>query len=563
MKFSLKQVGLVACTAVLSLSLFGCGAQSSESSGDSGKQDTLSVELKAVDYTKADYNDVKDGGELRLTLGELPPQGNVWHMDAGKYSRSIWVWYNPELILMDEKFEPRPNPEYLTNVKAEEKDGKTVVTYDINEKANFNDGTPIDWKAFETTWKINNGKSDAYAPNSTDGYQDIESVTKGANDRQVVVTFDKIFPWYWSLFGSLAHPKLEDPEFYANGYLEKPQNDLGAGPYMVESYDQKAGKVTFVKNPKWWGRPGKLDRITFTAMGDQASINAMKNNEIDAVGIGTAERYAALKDIPDTKVYMAGSAANEVFMLNAHSDKLKDIKVREAIMRAIDRKQLAEINFNGLDYKPELSGSFLYFPYQKEYHDNFAEAVTFDPEAAKKLLDEAGWKPGDDGIRVKDGARLELNFPTFSDDKTIKAVLLAEQQMLKTVGVDMKIVERPPADFSQVYTKREFDAMSLMFYAGDPYGVAYFGQMYGSDSGLNLSGTGTPEMDAKIKELQALPTADAQVKRGNELEVEAFKLYGIMPGPVYPAMQMVKKDLVNAGATGFMVIPREEIGWKK
>lgn len=67
-------------------------------------------------------------------------------------------------------------------------------------------------------------------------------------------------------------------------------------------------------------------------------------------------------------------------------------------------------------------------------------------------------------------------------------------------------------------TRRDFDMFPMGFSQSDPYGVAYFQQTYASDSQLNRSGTGTPEMDEKINELQKLPTEDEQIRRANELE---------------------------------------------
>ena len=101
--------------------------------------------------------------------------------------------------------------------------------------------------------------------------------------------------------------------------------------------------------------------------------------------------------------------------------------------------------------------------------------------------------------------------------------------MLKDVGVDLKIEERPSSEFSKVTSERDFDLFLSAFASSDPFGVAYFGQTYASDSTLNMSSTGTKEFDKKIEELQKLPTKDEQIDRVNELESEAFGHYGILP----------------------------------
>ena len=95
---------------------------------------------------------------------------------------------------------------------------------------------------------------------------------------------------------------------------------------------------------------------------------------------------------------------------------------------------------------------------------------------------------------------------TFGDSQLVKSTAAAMQKMLKDIGVDLQVEERPSSDFSQVTAEREFDVLTSGFVSYDPYGVTYFKQVYASDSELNKSGTGTPEMDQKIAELQQLPT---------------------------------------------------------
>ena len=101
------------------------------------------------------------------------------------------------------------------------------------------------------------------------------------------------------------------------------------------------------------------------------------------------------------------------------------------------------------------------------------------------------------------------------------------------------------------------------FSMSDPYGVAYFGQIYRSNSELNKSGTGTAELDKKIDELQQIGHKDEQIKRSNELEKEAFKEYGLMPFANGPDMSAVKEGLANLGGYSFAVVPVEDIGWEK
>lgn len=270
-------------------------------------------------------------------------------------------------------------------------------------------------------------------------------------------------------------------------------------------------------------------------------------------------------NIPKTLVEIrtALRPSNFLLTLNSKSPVLADKTVREAFMTGIDRAQLAAIRFNGLNYSEKLPGSFLLFQTQEGYEDNFGSVVSYDQDKAKQLLDDAGWKESANGIREKDGAPLSVRYVTLGDSPMVQATATALQKMLKDIGVDCKVEERPTSDFSKVSTERDFDLFMMGFNSGDPFGVAYFGQVYGSDSELNKSGTGTPEMDAKIADLQKIADPDEQIKRANELEKEAFKEYGIMPYANGADMVAVKPGLANFGANSFAVLPVENIGWAK
>ena len=215
------------------------------------------------------------------------------------------------------------------------------------------------------------------------------------------------------------------------------------------------------------------------------------------------------------------------------------------------------------DSSKDLPGSLNLVQTQDGYEDNFGAVVQFEPDKAKQLLDDAGWTAGDDGIREKDGEKLSLRYVLLGDDPTSKAEAGATQKMLRDIGVDLRIEERPASDFSKITSERDFDVFPMGFSMSDPYGVAYFGQIYRSNSELNKSGTGTAELDKKIDELQQIGDKDEQIKRSNELEKEAFKEYGLMPFANGPDMSAVKEGLANLGGYSFAVVPVEDIGWEK
>ena len=553
-------MSVVAVVAATGLLLSGC--TSDKKNANSGPATT--VEIKPTgDYNPLERDQIKDGGELTLPILEVPEQSNSLHGNAIVDGTTLWRWYNPQMTLADGDGTWHPNPAYLTNVNAEEVDGKTVVTYDINPDAVFNDGTPIDWRVFETMWKFNNAENPDVVANSTDGYDQIESVTAGESDKQAVVTYKQAYPWWQALFDRVLHPSVADAQTFNEGYLKNPHPEWGAGPYKVDQFDYNSGTVSFVPNEKWWGEKPKLDKVTYRQMESQATINAYQAGEVDAVEITNKDHLAVAKTVKDTVLRGTLRPSNYLVTLNAKTPTLEDVKVREAVFTGMDRETLAQVRFNGMDYTENLPGSFALFQNQKGYQDNFGSLVTYDQDKAKQLLDEAGWAESGDGIREKDGKKLTLRYVTFGDSQLVKSTAAAMQKMLKDIGVDLQVAERPSSDFSKVIAEREFDVLTSGFMSYDPYGVAYFKQVYASDSELNKSGTGTPEMDEKIAELQQLPTQEEQIKRANELEKEALQQYGIMPYVNGPQLYATKNGLANYGSYAFALVPKENIGWAK
>ena len=553
-------MSVVAVVAATGLLLGGC--TSDKKNANSGPAAT--VEIKPTgDYNPLERDQIKDGGELTLPILEVPEQSNSLHGNAIVDGTTLWRWYNPQMTLADGDGTWHPNPAYLTNVNAEEVDGKTVVTYDINPDAVFNDGTPIDWRVFETMWKFNNAENPDVVANSTDGYDQIESITAGESDKQAVVTYKQAYPWWQALFDRVLHPSVADAQTFNEGYLKNPHPEWGAGPYKVDQFDYNSGTVSFVPNEKWWGEKPKLDKVTYRRMELQAAINAFQSGEIDATVVSDKDRLAVAKSMKDVNIQGTLQPTHWVLTANSKAPNLGDVKVREALFTGINRETLAQIRFNGLGYKENLPGSFVMFQNQKGYEDNFGSVVQYDQDKAKQLLDDAGWAVGSDGIREKDGEKLTLRYVTFGDDNQGKSMAAATQKMLKDIGVDLQISERPSADFSKVVANLDFDFLTSGITSYDPYGVMYFKYTYGSDSQVNKSGTGTPELDEQIAELEKLPTQEEQIQKANELEKEALKQYGIMPYANGPRLVASKKTLANYGAMAFAVVPKENIGWAK
>lgn len=572
MKRHQKLMGIAALGGAFALVMSGCAPAGSDG-GDGGEGEAPQT-VTGADYNPQPRENLAEGGELRIPVPNIAEQLNHFHSDGDARVTQISTWFTPQLLLMKPDGTVYKNDAYLDDYSFGVEDGKTVLHFKVNEKAVWNDGTPIDVTAFKATWEAQNGEDEAYQPNATDGWKEIESVEAGENDRDVIVTFKGEFAWPEMVYTSLLHPAVNTPELFNTAFLgDWHAEDWGAGPYTVESFDKTGGVVTLVPNEKWWGNAPLLDKVTFIQMEPTASVNALRNGEVDMAETGSAELLAQVADLKGVKTYKGQATANALFTLNSASPALADLEVRKAVMSAINLEQVKDIVFNGLNYTEDPAGSLTLFSFQPNY-ENALEAAgrkDGDAEGANKILDEAGWVAGADGIREKDGVRLELVFPVHSDTETARARSLAVQAQLKEIGVAVNVDTRPSSDFAEDYTTQNGDIFFLQFTSSDPFGAAWFCQLYCTDSGLNLSGTGTEAIDKMIHEdLETISDPVEQTKAAIKMEADIFsKTWGLLPAFNGPEIWTVKEGLANltpepyVGLDLFGVQPVENVGYEK
>ncbi|MFE6733384.1 ABC transporter family substrate-binding protein [Microbacterium sp. NPDC057650] len=565
-----KLMGALAITGAFALALSGCAAGNS-GSGDN-KDNGEAAGVDAADYNPQPRENLKEGGTVNFPINEIPAQLNSFNSDGSADTARIAAWYTPQILLMKPDGTPYKNDNYLDVWKNEVKDGKTVLTFTFTKEAHWNDGTEMDWTAIDATWKANRSTEEGFNPNATDGYKEIESVTKGDTDKTAIVTFKSEFAWPQMPFlTGVINPHAADPKVFNEGYIDNLHPEWGAGPYTVDEFDPNKDYVSFKPNKEWWGDKPLLDKVTFTGMDAQASINAFKNGQIDTVGTGTKDRLEQVKDMKGVVTYKAQQTANTVIILDSTKPQFKDVEVRHAFFNAIDIDQQKKIAWNGLNYTEDPAGSLTLYSFQPGYKDSQkAAGLKFDVEGAKKMLDDAGWKEGSDGIREKDGQKLEVTYPIFSDDPTQKALAQSLQAQEKAVGIKLNVDTRPSSKFSDDFTSKNWDVMSLRFTASDPFGAAWYCQLYCSDSGLNLSGVGDKELDQKIKDqVESISDPVKQTAAAMDLEPEIVERWGIIGIYNGPSIVTAKKGLANltpepyVGLDLFGVQPVENVGWEK
>jgi peptide/nickel transport system substrate-binding protein len=509
---------------------------------------------------------VKDGGTLTWALTGMPANFNYNNVDGTEEDNFRVV---SALLPAPFDFKADASPvvkkEYVESAEVTSTSPKQVVTYKLNPKAKWSDGTPITWADYEAQWKAVNGTNEAFTISGSQGYEDIESVAKGADDYEVVTTYAKPFADWRALFSPLYPVSTnKDPKVFNEGWVDKPI--ASAGPFKLQGVDQTAKTITLVRDDNWWGDKAKLDRIVYRAIEVDAEVDALANGEIDYMDIGPdVDSLKRAEGISGVAIRRAAGPNFRHFDFNGTSEVLKDVNVRKAIGLALNRATIAKALIGPLGVSAVPLNNHLYMTNQKGYRNNAGDLASPDVAKAKSLLDAAGWVAGANGVRAKGGKALDVRFVIPSQVATSQKEGELAQGMLKAVGVNLKIEVVTSDDFFDKYiTPGNFD-MTTFSWIGTPFPVSSAKSIYvmpqGTEIQQNYSRIGNPTVDKLLSDATSELDATKAIEIGNKLdkaiwdEVHSLTLYQ------RPDIIGAKSKLANLGALGFATVRYEDIGF--
>ncbi|WP_031070934.1 ABC transporter family substrate-binding protein [Streptomyces sp. NRRL WC-3742] len=561
--------GLTAVT--LSLALCSCASGQGDGSGgggDAGPRAAAAPKLTSIDINPHDRAQLRRGGTLNLAIPQFSRQWSPIHTDGSESSTiSVTKPLLPTFFRSDAAGTQTVNPAYLLDARAETKDGRQVVTWTLNPKAHWSDGTPITWRDIEANWKALNGKDPAYKPSSSTGFELVSSVVAGKDDFQAVMTFDRPFNEWQSMFNGAANAPLlpaallSTPEQFNSAYLDA--IPVTAGPFKVEKLDRATQTVSLVADPAWWGDRPMLDRIVFHVMLPAAMPAAFSRGDIDLVNIGPdVAGYQTVRSTKGAAFRRAGGPDFRQFTLNARTPALSDATVRQAVFQAINRDTVIRADLGGLDWPAVPLNNHLLVANQNAYRDNSLGLARYDPAEASRKLDAAGWRMDGD-VRKKDGRELNLRMVIPAGVTQAQNEAASATKMLKDVGVKVTTVTAPINEFFDKYVNRnDFDiaAYSLM---GTPFPASGSRSNFAQNGGTNHVGAGSPAADSALDRAAAAPDAASASEAINQADAELWKVAGILPLYQRPQLYGAKPELANIGAQGLSDIVWENVGFTK
>lgn len=526
----------------------------------SGSSESGATAAKAVN--KVERGSLKQGGTLRFSMTSPVANWNNSTVDGnGVDLRNIYNFVSPGFFDYDDKGEAKPNPNFVTKVEDVTKDGKTTVTMVLNPKAKWNSGRQISPDDFIATIKATQDPSYMWA--STDGYDQIEKVEK-VDDTTVKFHFKSSFPdWTSIISGTLPKEQVASAEVFNNGMAKTYNNDWYAGPFKIESYNNAQQLVTLVPNEKWWGDKPLLDKVTFRVLDSAAEATSFANKEIDVLDyIISANTYKQAQQRSDAEVRQNFGLQWRHFTLNASSGVLADKAVRQALMRATDRAAITKSSLAGMpvDANKVLLGNHFFMPSQEGYVDNSTK-WSHDVEAAKKLLDGAGWKePSPGAIRVKDGKKLSIKYTRPTAVPTTKTESELLQSQLKKIGMEVVMEDVESAKYFKDYINKKNFEITSFTWQGTPYPMMNIGQIYGKGNS-NFTGQSIKELNELIDKINVEADHKKRVAMTNQADEIIWE--NVLNFPIYERMQLtaVPKKLANFGAVGLASYRAEDIGF--
>ncbi|MBT1622726.1 ABC transporter substrate-binding protein [Curtobacterium flaccumfaciens pv. oortii] len=378
-----------------------------------------------------------DGGSLTYAIANDPitlnPAGTGAGNDTFAITRQLvdsLLWQDPS----DGSLTPWLATKYSANADA------TAFTFDLRSGVTFSDGTAFDATAVKDTFDdIASAGASSTAAAYFSGYEG----TRVVDDDTVEVDFGAPNAAFPNATASVAlgivAPKTTETPFddRADGKAV-----IGTGPFTLSSYTKNTSTVLTKRKDYDWGPAARsnagaahLSKVTFQVV-PEASVRtgSLQSGQLDAISSVQPSDVDVLKS-----QYELVTRANpgQVFGLTFNQKRpiVSDLVVRKAIAQAVDPKAVRDTALNDLfTVADSVLGSTT-----PGYADTSSGAPAYDPKAAAAALDDAGWEKGSDGIRSKDGTKLQLKLVWITNFGPNQTSLELIQQELGKVGVGVTL----------------------------------------------------------------------------------------------------------------------------
>ena len=354
-----------------------------------------------------------------------------------------------------------------------------AVTYSIQPKALWGDGVAVSTKDVLFTWKV--GRHPKSSVGNMELYRSIYKIDV-KDEKTFTFHFDKLTFDYNSINDFILIPahideaNFSNPEVYKNRTAfdtDTLNKGLYFGPYKITEV-APGSHVVLDRNPTWYGKSPAFNRIVVRAIGNTAAMEAnLVSGGLDMIAgelglsIDQAISFEKRHKQKYNVIYQPGLVYEHID-LNLENPLLQDIRIRKALIYAIDRKAISESLFGGRQPVAHSSVNPLDWVFAED-----VPKYAYDPEKTAALLDEAGWSIKNRGVRTNaKGQELTFEIMTTAGNRTRELVQQILQSQWKAVGFDIKIKNEPArVFFGRTMTERRYSGLGMYAWMSSPENV--------------------------------------------------------------------------------------------
>jgi peptide/nickel transport system substrate-binding protein len=471
-----------------------------------------------------------------------------------------------------EDFAPEPR---LAESWEQSDDGLTW-TYKIREGVTFHDGEPL--TADDVAYTFNRVMDGKLEKTNYGSYVAQIKTVKAPDDTTVVMTLKKPTP----LMERLAIPilpehiwsEIDDEEVrqYTNEPDADPPGGVGTGPFILT--EAREGQYyTFERNDDYWDGPATIDGVEFRLYRNaDAMVQALKNGEIDFADDLDANVFAALEGTDGITArssdyygfnyltFNGGAETTDGEPIGTGHPSLKDPQVRLAIHHAVDKEALVDRTLDGRGSP----GTTVIPPLYPE-HAEPEDPVTYDPDEANRILDEAGYARGADGIRTMPDGSDPLVYQLYarSNSETSQTTIKFLQGWLEDIGIDSTAETVSEGRLYEIAGEGTFDMYEWGWVVEpDPdYQLSTFtcGQFSYEDdgtiyAGLNDSFYCNEEYDDLYRQQSTETDREARTEIVQQMQMMAYDANAYIVTEYYDYLQAYNSDRF----TGFVPQPQPD-----
>ncbi|MEH7455782.1 oligopeptide ABC transporter substrate-binding protein [Bacillus sp. JJ1127] len=481
--------------AISTLLLSACGG------GDSSKKTSSTQKAETDKFStvvKNDKKEVQDGSLTYALVSKTPFEGILSRvMYSGNPDYEVIKLFDEDLLYTDKNWEINNEGPATYTIS----DDKKTITIKIKDNVKWHDGNPVTAEdleysyliignskytgvRYDTQMQMIEGMEDYHA-----GKTDKISGVKVLDPKTISITFKEVNASMKTGLWTSPTPKkyLGDVPIEKLAESDKVRkNPIGFGPFKVKKV-VPGESVEFERFDDYWGGKPKLKNLTLKVVNPSIVNASLKKGDIDIAKVD-ADQYPNVSKLKNTQLigvtdlyysyigFKFGHMDKEKKEAVMDNDKFKDVRLRQAMAYALDRKELGDKVFHGLRFPANSPIP----PSMPKFHNNNVGAYDKDVEKAKKLLDEAGYKDTNgDGIREDPkGQEFKINFLAMNSTETSEPLAKFFIQSWKDIGLKVELLDGRLHEFNSFYDMIKKD---------DPK-VDIFSAAFGTGSDPDLSG---------------------------------------------------------------------------